>query len=180
MYGLVNKAIRELVIETAGEESWEQIAENVNHLEGDFVAMYPYEDKLTYDLVSETAKMLGKDENDILMIFGKYWINYTKKSRYGDLLDFDNQSFVEIIDSLDFLHDRIKDMMPDLNPPKFSSKRINSNRLELTYESHRDGMMPMLHGLILGMGELYKLQLSFKVVKEMSESDRQAVVEISW
>lgn len=180
MYGLVNKAIRELVIEVSNEDTWDKICENIDFFEGDFVAMYPYEDKLTYDLVEETSKVLNKDANEVLLIFGKYWIDYTRKSKYGDLLDFENKSFVEIINSLDFLHDRIKDMMPDLNPPKFNAESVSDRKLKLQYESHRDGMLPMLHGLILGIGELYNLDLHFEVLKEMTESDRKAIVEISW
>ena len=65
MYGLVNKAIKDLVVTNYGEEAWIEIASRAGFDEGEFLGLQPYPDKLTYDLVRHGSEVLKADANGI-------------------------------------------------------------------------------------------------------------------
>jgi hypothetical protein len=180
MYGLVNKAIKELVVENHGREIWEQICKEVGFEESDFISMSPYPDKLTYDLVAGASKILKTDADVILEAFGEYWILYTAEKGYGDLLDLSGSSFPEFLGNLDMLHLRINNMMPDLKAPLFSTQNETKNSIELLYKSHRKGLVPMLFGLIKGLGKRFEMEVKIEELLEEQSSENILVFRITW
>ena len=133
MYGLVNKAIKDLVVTNHGEEIWKEICRLSNFEDEEFVGMNPYPDKLTYDLVKNASHVLKADSAAILEAFGEYWILYTANEGYGDLMDISGSSFVEFLNNMDMLHYRISNIMPELAPPQFTTRNEKENSIELEY-----------------------------------------------
>ncbi|CAA9234581.1 MAG: hypothetical protein AVDCRST_MAG52-1242, partial [uncultured Blastococcus sp.] len=52
----------------------------------------------------------------------------------------------------DSLHARIRLTMPALVPPSFRCTDVTDTSLRLHYHSHRDGLAPMVTGLLRGLG----------------------------
>ena len=50
MYGLVNKAIHQLIVTEFGEAKWEEIKEEASFEEIGFISMKSYDDRITYSL----------------------------------------------------------------------------------------------------------------------------------
>jgi hypothetical protein len=180
MYGLVNKAVKELVIEKFGEESWETICAKANFDDGDFLSMSPYPDKLTFDLVASASEVLNVPTEDLLFAFGEYWILYTADEGYGDLMDLTGSNFVEFLSNLDMLHYRINNIMPELAAPQFSTRNETENSVELEYRSHRAGLVPMLYGLIKGLGKRFDLVVSVEHIQEKNDENDCHVFLIKW
>ena len=180
MYGLVNKAIKDLVVENHGNEAWEEVCEKADFHEGDFISMSPYPDKLTFDLVGAVCQVLKADSNDILEAFGEYWILYTADQGYGNLMNLTGKSFVEFLGNLDILHSRISNMMPELRPPMFKTRNETDNSVELEYRSHRDGLVPMLYGLIKGLGKRFEIEVKVELIEERSSVEEPHVFKITW
>ena len=180
MYGLVNKAIKDLVVENHGREKWLEICAMVGFEESDFISMSPYPDKLTYDLVGAASKVLNTDSSTILEAFGEYWILYTAEQGYGDLLDLSGSSFTEFLGNLDMLHLRINNMMPELQAPLFSTQNETKNSIELLYKSHRKGLVPMLLGLIKGLGKRFEMVVEIEEVPSEASSEEGIVFKITW
>ena len=59
MYGLVNRAIEQLVVSTKGEPAWQRVCARAGVGADGFVAMCPYDDRLTFDLVHAVSEELG-------------------------------------------------------------------------------------------------------------------------
>ena len=76
MYGMVNKAVRGLIISEYDEATWERIA-RATSVDEDFIGMHPYPDQVTFDLVGAASKELGASSEALLELFGKCWIKYT-------------------------------------------------------------------------------------------------------
>ena len=166
MYGLVNKAVKELVIEKFGEESWETICAKANYTDGDFLSMSPYPDKLTFDLVASASEVLNVPAEDLLFAFGEYWILYTAEQGYGNMLELAGDSFPKFLKNLNMLHQRVNSVMPELKPPAFTVRNEKENYLELVYNSHRTGLIPMLKGLVSGLGKRSELVVECTHLKE--------------
>lgn len=155
MYGLINKAIRGLVIEQFGAESWDRIRRRAKIEEDDFVSMQNYDDSLTYDLVGAASEELGIDAATILDGFGGYWVRYTGVEGYGHLLDSAGSSLPEFLANLDQMHARVKLAFPDLKPPRFRVSDSDEHGLMLHYYSHRPGLAPLVVGLVKGLAERF-------------------------
>ena len=59
MYGLINKAVRGLVLEQFGDDVWARIRGRAGVEEEDFLSMTSYDDAVTYDLVAAASAELG-------------------------------------------------------------------------------------------------------------------------
>lgn len=180
MYGLVNKAIKDLVVTNHGEETWKEICRLSDFHDEEFIGMNPYPDKLTYDLVKNASMVLKADAAAILEAFGEYWILYTADEGYGDLMDLTGSTFVEFLGNLDMLHYRINNIMPELAAPQFSTRNETENSVELEYRSHRVGLVPMLYGLIKGLGKRFDLVVSTEQIQEKNEHNDCHVFLIKW
>lgn len=180
MYGLVNKAIKDLVVSNHGEDKWEEICRLSGFEDQEFIGMNPYPDKLTYDLVKNASQVLRADAAAILEAFGEYWILYTADEGYGDLMDLTGSNFVDFLSNLDMLHYRISNVMPELAPPQFSTRNQQENSVELEYRSHREGLVPMLFGLIKGLGKRFDLQVTIEHIQQKNEQNNCHVFLISW
>lgn len=181
MYGLVNKAIKDLVTEKFGKDKWDQIALMSNFQDEDFVSMNSYPDELTYNLVKYSSQVLKADASVILEAFGEYWILFTAQEGYGDLMDLTGSSLVEFLDNLDMLHSRMSNIMPHLEPPQFRTENKTENSVELVYMSKRQGMAPMCLGLIKGLGKRFKID-SLKVKQTVFKNNESPadVFLITW
>jgi hypothetical protein len=155
MYGLVNKAVKGLVLEQFGEETWEKIRQTAQAPD-DFVAMQGYDDSLTYRLVGAAVEVLGVPAEQILHAFGEYWVLKTAAIHYADMMNSTGSNLFVFLQNLDAMHSRIKVSMPDLNPPSFRVKSLGEGLLQVDYFSSRDGLLPFVVGLIHGLSKHFE------------------------
>ena len=60
------------------------------------------------------------------------------------------------------MHTRIALTFPELDPPSFQCERIDDEHLRLDYYSHREGLAPMVVGLLQGMAQVFGQQLEIE------------------
>lgn len=155
MYGLVNKAVRDLVVAEFGEAQWVAIADaaGVDH---QFISMQSYDDQVTYDLVSHASELLNVPANELLRQFGSYWIRFTATEGYGHLVSLFGDTLEEFLEKLgNDLHARVAITMPELKPPEFRTEKVAAHSYVVFYTSHRRGLQPMVLGLLEGLAERF-------------------------
>ena len=156
MYGLINMAIKQLVIEKMGETAWINILEKSHVKHNNFELLSVYEDDITYKLVEGICAVSAKSPDEILNLFGTYWIDYAIRAGYGPLLKLFGPTFKECLLNLNKMHDHIGALMPGLIPPTFDiEKEISSQEVILLYSSTREGLTPMVTGLLTSLGTRY-------------------------
>lgn len=173
MYGLVNQAIKDLVVSKFGEEKWNQIATESGLGSEDFLPLQYYPDATTYSLVGSASKHLGLSAPDILQEFGKHWVLFTATEGYGPMMDLFGGDFKTCLKNLNNLHARMGMSMPNLTPPKFSFEELSEEVYQIGYESKRPGLCPMVKGLLHGLAEKYGVQIK---VEELPEKQARGVV----
>lgn len=171
MYGLVNRAIHELVTEAFGASTWEAVCAEVGIDPVGFVAMDNYPDKLTYDLVGAVSGRTGMEPNAVLEAFGKYWVEYTGMQGYGSLMASAGSTIPEFLQNLDALHSRVSATYDELQPPSFAVDVEDESTLILHYYSHRPGLAPMLIGLIQGLGQLLETQVEVELLRSRADGN---------
>ena len=91
MYGMVNKAVEEMVISQFDEETWEKIKAKAAIEEEIFISNESYPDDVTYRLVASASETLGLTSDQVLEAFGIHWVLHTALEGYGELLEAGGQ-----------------------------------------------------------------------------------------
>ncbi len=159
MYGLVNKAIEDLVCARFGEETWEAIKRKADVDIEVFVSMDAYPDDVTYKLVAAASEVLGLSAEALLEAFGEYWVLYTGREGYGELLKMAGDSLPTFLQNLDSLHARVGLTFSQLKPPSFRCTDIREDSLRLHYYSDRPGLTPMVIGLLKGLAAMFNTEI---------------------
>lgn len=155
MYGLVNKAIADMVQSQFGEETWQNIRQKAAVEESTFLSMEGYPDDVTHRLVKASSEVLGLSPAEVMHAFGEFWVTYTAQEGYGELMDMSGDDLPEFLSNLDNLHARVGVSFPKLKPPSFESDEIDDDSLTLEYRSEREGFAPMISGLVKGLGNRF-------------------------
>ncbi|WP_428605676.1 heme NO-binding domain-containing protein [Sedimenticola sp.] len=167
MYGLVNQAIRDMVVERFGVETWGDICA-LTGADELFLTMGQYPDELTFSLIESLCKLQGCESDVVLQNFGEYWIDYVAKN-YQELFAMAGGDFVTFVKNLNSLHTRVAQMMPELQAPGFSISDAQEGRFVLHYYSQRDGMQPMIIGLFRGLGRRFATAVSLTYLEGKTE-----------
>ncbi len=156
MYGMVNKAIEEMVTAAHGEPTWLEIKRRAGVADPIFISNEGYPDEITYRLVGAASDVLALPADRILHAFGEHWVLNTARKGYGHLMTAGGSSLGEFIGNLPLFHDRVALLYPKLAPPRFEVTDRTERSLQLHYLSHRAGLTPFVAGLISGLGKMFE------------------------
>lgn len=180
MYGIVNRAIEELIIEKFGLDKWEEVKLKAGFNSEGFMTLKPYPDQLTFKLVGAASEILNVPADTLLEAFGEYWILYTAEKGYGEMLNLAGDSFPAFLKNLNMLHGRVTNLMPELAPPQFECRNEQENSIELIYRSHRAGMIPMLYGLIKGLAKRFNKEVKITELESKQEENTTITLHLEW
>jgi len=176
---MVNKAVRDLIVENFGEQRWIEIADNVG-VDHHFISMRGYDDKVTFDLVAKASETLDIPADDLLRQFGSYWIRFTASEGYGHIVSLFGDSLGEFLENLgNDLHARVSLTMPELQPPEFYTEKLSETRYRVHYSSHRVGLKPMVQGLLEGLAIRFEEPAEVKHIESESGETVREVFEIN-
>jgi len=164
VYGLINKAIEGLLRSEFGDDAWEKVRVAAHIPDEPFLAMEPYDDRVTYALVAAAEATLERPAAEVLRAFGHYWVRYTAEVGYGGMMASAGGTFPEFLTNLDGLHTRVQLAFPELRPPSFAVSEVvaagASGTLTLDYRSERLGLAPLVLGLLEGLGLRFGLAVT--------------------
>jgi Haem-NO-binding len=169
MYGMINKAIRDLVTSRFGEETWNEVRRKAGITDDVFINMVKYPDEATYKLVGAASEVLKTPAEQILEGFGEYWTVYSAEAGFGHLLDFAGNNLVDFLRNLDNMHTRIQLTFPQLDPPSFKVSDVTDSSLRLHYYSKRPGLAPLVIGMVKGLGKRFSTPVVTKLEKSRAD-----------
>ena len=153
MYGMVNEGMRQFIERDHGAATWSAICASASVDTNRFERMTCYDDAITYQLVGAICDHMNLEPDVALEGFGAFWVDYVVATSFGNLLKLAGRSFIEKLEGLDDLHNRISVSMPDLKPPSFELETLSADTHRLHYYSERDGLAPMVIGLMHGLAK---------------------------
>ena len=167
MYGMINKAIRTLVVRETSEEVWEQVLETSGIDEDVYEDLEAYDDGITFTLVGAVSETLDLPPADVLEMFGVYWAVDVAPKGYGEYYNAFGDDFESFVAGLDEMHVRITKMLPSLVPPAFKIEKLGENHFKIHYKSPREGLAPLAIGTLKGIamhfgGEADITQIEYK------------------
>ncbi|MCC5652487.1 heme NO-binding domain-containing protein [Nostoc sp. XA013] len=169
MYGLVNKAIQDMVCSRFGKETWKEIKHKAEVDIDVFLNMEGYPDDITHKLVKAASVVLSLSTQQIMQAFGEFWIQYTAQEGYGEMMDMSGDTLPDFLENLDNLHARVGVSFPNLQPPSFECTDMEENSLSLHYRSDREGLTPMILGLVQGLGNRFDTEVDITQTQNRDE-----------
>jgi hypothetical protein len=180
MYGMVNKAVEDLVVSNFGMEKWLAIKEKAGVDVDIFLSNESYPDELTYDLVGAASEVLGLAASEVLIAFGEHWVLNTARQGYGSMLEANGRTLPEFLINLPSLHTRAAMIFPDLQPPRFNCSEVTENSLLLHYRSHRPGLTDFVIGLLQGLGKMFDTPVVIEVVQRKADGTDHDQFRVTW
>ncbi|MBM3847543.1 MAG: heme NO-binding protein [Verrucomicrobia bacterium] len=180
MYGLVNKAVEELVVSNFGEEKWELIKTKAGVDVDVFISNDGYPDEITYKLVGAAVEVLGIPAEQILIAFGEHWVLQTAAKSYGPMMKAGGDTLRDFLVNLPNFHSRVAMIYPHLQPPRFECTDVTEDGLHLHYHTHRPGLTAFVTGLLQGLGKYYHTPCTSEVIARKEEGAAHDVFAVRW
>lgn len=180
MYGLVNKAIEDLVISRYGEDRWQVIKQRAGVDVEVFISNEGYSDEITYQLVGAASEVLGMSVREVLIAFGEHWVLKTAQHGYGAMMRSGGDSLKEFLINLPNLHTRVQMIYPALQPPRFECHDVTDTTMSLHYFTHRPGLTDFVVGIVQGLGKLYETPATVTAVALKTEGADHDIFDVRW
>lgn len=180
MYGMVNRAVEEMVTQSYGDETWEAIKAEAGVNVDVFIGNEGYPDDVTYALVAAAARVLSLPPEDVLVAFGEYWVLHTARDGYSDLMAAGGRSLPEFLHNLPGFHARVSLIYPNLAPPLFRVTDETASSLHLHYYSHRPGLKPFVIGLLHGLGKMFDTAVKVNVLNDRESGGDHEEFFVLW
>ncbi|MFV8366964.1 heme NO-binding domain-containing protein [Flavobacterium sp. XS1P27] len=180
MYGIVNKAIEELVVANFGEDKWEAIKLRSGVDVDYFISSEPYDDDLTFKLAQAVSDEMGMTLSAVLIAFGEWWVMKTTKDKYGGLMEAGGNNLKEFLINLPLFHNRVMLIYPKLTPPEFKVTDVTENSLNIHYFSKREGLQDFVRGLLQGLGKMYNTPVTINLVQTRDEGCSHEIFNVIW
>ncbi len=180
MYGIVNKAIKDLIIENFDEATWKKIKDKSGVDIDFFLSDKGYDDAVTYDLAFAAADVLNIPVSEVLFLFGEYWILNTGMKNYGSLMEAGGDTLQDFLENLPNFHSRVMLMFPNLAPPEFRISDIGFKDLKVHYYSHRESLQDFVRGLLSGLGKMFDTPVNVSLVEGKHTGLDHDIFHVTW
>lgn len=132
-----------------------------------------YDDATTEDLLTSFGTLVGRQRDEILEDFGTYVVSEEALSAVRRLLKFSGENYVEFLQSLNFVYDRAKLAVPDLDVPTMELVAHGPKRFTLYSRFRKCGFGATLLGLLRALaddyGALVSIQHDRRILKHLDE-----------
>ena len=165
MKGIIALALKDMVTRQHGSAVWREILDKAGvPARTTILATSDIPDEVVLGVIKTTCERLGISLQEAADAFGHHWVNEFANRIYP--LYFrraDNAR--EMLLNMDKVHDVTTRTMANAHPPRFDYEEPDSGTLIMTYKSER-GLMPILVGLIRGVGTYYGEELELEVLND--------------
>ncbi len=155
MHGMINRGLQCYIRDIHGVDVWEETCEQAKLPFYNFEAMLTYDDATTEDLLASFGLLVDRQRDDILEDFGTYVVSRDTLSAVRRLLKFGGDSYGDFLQSLNFVHDRAKMAVPDLDIPSMEVVRHNPKQYTLYSRFQKRGFGVILLGLLRALADDY-------------------------
>uniref|UniRef100_A0A6G1SMJ0 Guanylate cyclase soluble subunit beta-1 n=1 Tax=Aceria tosichella TaxID=561515 RepID=A0A6G1SMJ0_9ACAR len=169
MYGLVNLAIEEAILQRYGQKFWDLIKEecrdSIGDTDGTFISRLYYDDEVSYRLIDAAERILCSEKyGQVSQLFGEKFYELVQDSGYEGILKLLGGSLKDFLDNLDSFHTHLSTTYSRMQPPSFRCDQVSENVLILHYYSERIGLEGLVMGIVKAAArELHQLMIDISI-----------------
>lgn len=176
MYGIIHRALEDLVTQRFGFEQWAVIASTAGVSSAELLTMRNYSDETTMALVASASEHLGVDTADCLEMFGHFWVTEFAPKDFTTALPSTGSDSFDYIASLNHLHERLASVFIRYQPPRFDIVERDRQSLLVSYSSTRSGLSPFVLGLLNGIADRTGQKLAVEMLSTRREGDGESTL----
>lgn len=177
MHGLVNRALQGFLVDTYGDDIWNDVRDRAGLPFAGFESMLHYDDKLTDDTIEAAVHVLNTDRPSVLEDLGTYLLSHENQERLRRLLRFGGDSFFDFLMSFDDLAGRAQLALPDLAFPQLEIREIGPNTFALRITWPLAGIGHVFLGALRATADDYGT-LAFFEAEVLEDGQEQVVIEL--
>ncbi|CAD5223129.1 unnamed protein product [Bursaphelenchus okinawaensis] len=151
MYGYIHDVLKAMIVDSHDEDYWKLILEDAGKDPSlEFSSNKHYDDPETFSLFASISKLTRIPNEEVLENFGRYFCIYVLENGYDELLRSispDLRGFLNNMDSLHYFIDHVV-YKANMKGPSFRCEPGDGNRIILHYLSSRNGLYPIVKGLL--------------------------------
>lgn len=175
MYGMIHRAIRELVIDVKGRDAWFEVERSANCGPAEMISSEVYPDHITLDILKNSAEILKIDLDEMLRRFGSYWIEFASSGSFRGIMNFAGRDLETFINNLNKMHDSVQTVLVNSSMPSFEILSARDGFMAVIYKSKRTGLDSFVIGLFEGLIRHFNLKGEVSMVNKMNG---QSIFEI--
>ncbi len=165
MKGSIVDAIKDLIVENFGIETWADILEGAGLGRADtFKISQDIPDEIVYKVINSISTKLDLTFDQIADLFGEYWaFVYTPKvyKPYHRRV----RTAKEFLLKVDSIHQKVTKSIPNAHPPRIEYREEGPNVLIMKYISERK-LIRILLGVVKGVGKRFDTDLTVEQISE--------------
>ncbi|CAJ0931045.1 unnamed protein product, partial [Mesorhabditis belari] len=179
--GWVHITVSTLIIRKYGLDLWKEIKRKAGFAdETEFEVQQYYDDSDTFRIFRTAAATLGVSVDDMWELYGDHLITYASETGWSRMLACmaDNlQDFLDNLNSMHYFIDQIA-FKSEMKGPSFQCEDQGDGSLRLHYFSNRQGLYPIVKGLVRKTAKyLFDIEVSINVLERQQERRKSGLVE---
>ncbi|WP_171209735.1 MULTISPECIES: heme NO-binding domain-containing protein [unclassified Ruegeria] len=155
MHGLIIKAIQSFVCANYGRQTWVESTMAAGLEFADFEAMLTYDVEIYPRVLSALCRKLDRPRSDVLEDLGTYLVSHPNMEGLRRLLRFGGVTYVEFLQSLDDLSDRVRLAVSDLILPQLELQQLSQSDFRLHCHPGLEGYPSVMTGVLRAMADDY-------------------------
>lgn len=154
MHGIIFKGLKDFVVETYDQETWNAICEAADVPRRLYLPVSNYPDEHLFALVEAAVELSGEPAPDLLQAFGQHLVGSLIRT-YGIHVD-ENWTGLELIENAEtYIHEALRAKnISEFHPPELETRRVDDATVAIEYGSDRQ-LCDVTMGLVRGIGEYY-------------------------
>lgn len=154
MHGMILKGLKDFVVDTYDQETWEAIQEEADVPRTLYVPVTQYPDEHVFELVEAAVELSGEDASDLLQAYGRSIVPQLVET-YGVHVDAE-WTGLELIENVEaYIHRALRSKnISEFDPPGIDARRVDEDTVVVDYDSDRQ-LCDVAMGLVAGISEHY-------------------------
>ncbi|KAK6059384.1 heme NO binding protein [Cooperia oncophora] len=139
-----------------------------------------YDDTETMRIFRSAAGVLGLSVDDMWEMYGEFLITYACETGWEKMLACMANNLQEFLDNLNSMHYFIDQIAfkSEMRGPTFQCEATGEGFLRLHYFSHRQGLFPIVKGLVRQVSRLlFDMDVKLTVIERSQERRKSGMVE---
>lgn len=180
MYGIINKALQEMVINNHGVNTWEAV-KNKAQIEIDiFFNDEMYNDAITHRLVDALCDIASITAAQVFYNIGEWYVVQTIGKKYAGMVQTGGKTLKDFFENLPALYGSVKRLYFPNTPSSISISDIEENSVLVCYHGPRPNLEEIVRGGLSGFCIVFNAQPKVTIIENKSKGDTHILYKVCW
>lgn len=180
MYGIINKALQEMVINSHGMDVWEAVKDKAQIEIDAFINGEMYDDAVTYKLVDALCSIVSIAAVQVYYNIGEWYVVQTIGEKYAGMVQTAGKTLKDFFMNLPTLYASVKRLYFPNTPSAITVSDVQENRALVCYHGPRPNLGEIVRGGLSGFCILFKAHPTVTIIENNSEDNTHMIYEVCW